>query len=182
MRASAMPMSLQRLLDRVGVEFLVADERDRADRRPLLHGDDQHVALRLEAHVAEEACRVQRLDRLRRLLVVDALADLDRQVAEDRAGLGALHALDADVLHDERIERPATRDGRQRDAHSAATSAGTARRRSVGSACAVQSRGRAGQNSRENVIEERQGHQHGEHGHADALADLEGAVRDAGCP
>ena len=97
---------LQRLLDRVGVEFLVADERERADRRPLLHDDDQHVALRLEAHVAEEAGRVQRLDRLRDLLVVDALADLDRQVAEDRAGLGALHAFDADVADDERLERP----------------------------------------------------------------------------
>ena len=60
-------------------------------------GDDQDVALRLDAHVAEEACRVQRLDGLRDLLVVDALADLDRQVREDGARLGALHALDADV-------------------------------------------------------------------------------------
>ena len=96
----------QRLLDRLGVEFLVADERQRADGRALLHGDDEHVALRLDAHVAEESGRVQRLDGLRHLLVVDALADLDRQVGEDRSGFGALHPFDADVAHGERIECP----------------------------------------------------------------------------
>ena len=39
-----------------------------------------------------------------KLGVVDALADLDRQVAEHGAGLGALGALDADVLDHERVE------------------------------------------------------------------------------
>ena len=105
----------QRLLDRLGVEFLVADERQRADGRALLHGDDEHVALRLDAHVAEESCRVQRLDGLRHLLVVDALADLDRQIGEDRSGFGALHAFHADVAHGERIEGP-RRHGPQRSA------------------------------------------------------------------
>ena len=105
MRASAMPMSFSAFLIGVGVEFLVADERQRTDRRALLNGDDQHFALRFEAHVAEEAGGVQRLDRLRELLVVDALTDLDRQVAEDRPRFGALHALDANVPHDERVGR-----------------------------------------------------------------------------
>src|SRR6266545_700526 len=96
---------LQRLLQRVGVELLVAGDIDAADRRALLHDDDEHVTLALEPHVAEEAGREQRLHRLRRLLVVDALADFHRQVAEHRARLGALHAFDADVAHDERLER-----------------------------------------------------------------------------
>ena len=39
------------------------------------------------------------------LLVGHRVADLDRQVAEDGAGLGALYALDADVLDDERLDR-----------------------------------------------------------------------------
>ena len=104
MRDSATPMSLQRLLQRVLVEFLGADDVDLADRRTLLHDDDQHVALDVEAHVAKKTGRVQRLDRRRGLLVVDAVADLDRQVAEHRAGVGALHALDADVLDRERLE------------------------------------------------------------------------------
>ena len=70
--------------------------------------------MRLEAHIAKEAGRVERLHRLRNFLVVDALANLDRQIAEDRAGLGALHAFDPNVANDEglgrvcneRIERP----------------------------------------------------------------------------
>ncbi len=130
MRASAMPISLQRLLDasrcripccrRTSSELIVGRSCD---------GDDQDVALRLEAHVAEEAGRVQRLDGLRDLLVVDALADLDRQVREDGAGLGALHALDADVADGERVERPRRRAAHAHSASDAARS--TARRRSV---------------------------------------------------
>ena len=38
--------------------------------------------------------------------VIDGVADLDRQIGKDRAGLGALDAFDADVLHDERRDRP----------------------------------------------------------------------------
>ena len=52
------------------------------------------------------------------LLVGHAVADLDRQVAEDRAGLGALHALDADVADDERIERLRASDSQRRSATS----------------------------------------------------------------
>ena len=108
MRASAMPISFSAFLIVSVSNSLLPTNVERADRRPLLHDDDQHVALRLEAHVAEEAGGVERLDRLRDLFVVDALADLDRQVAEDRARFGALHAFDADVAHGEGIERPAS--------------------------------------------------------------------------
>ncbi len=72
---------------------------------PLLHDHHQHVAVALQAHVAEEAGGEQRADRLRRPLVGHGVADLDRQVAEDGAGFGALDAFDPDVLDDERLER-----------------------------------------------------------------------------
>ena len=94
----------QRLLERVGVEFLVAGDVHLADRRPLLDHDDQHAVVDLEPHVAEETCSEQRLHRRRGFRVVDALANLDRQIGEDGTRFGALHALDADVLDDERLE------------------------------------------------------------------------------
>ena len=97
---------LQRLLQRFGVEFLVADDVDLADRRALLDDDDEDaVVLHLEPHVAKKTRREQRLHRLRRFLVVEALADLDGQVRKHRPRLGALHAFDADVLDDERLDR-----------------------------------------------------------------------------
>ncbi len=115
---------LQRLLQRFGVEFLVADDVDLADRRALLDDDDEDaVVFHLEPHVAKETGREQRLHRLRRLLVVETLADLDGQVREHRARLGALDALDADVLDDERLDRrrqrrrePERRDERDQNA------------------------------------------------------------------
>ena len=76
----------------------------------------QHVVLDLEAHVLEEAGGEQRAHRLLRLLLVHGLADLDRQVAEHRAGLGALQALDADVPDDEGLEATARRAAGGRDA------------------------------------------------------------------
>jgi hypothetical protein len=45
---------LQRLLDRVAVEFLVADESQGRDRRALLHDHDEDVTLRLDADVAKK--------------------------------------------------------------------------------------------------------------------------------
>ncbi len=105
--------------------------------------------------------------------IVDALADLDRQVAEYRARLGALRALDADVLDDERIER-ARGYRRKAPITSEAMRAGSARR-----AWRLRDRfawERRSEQSGE-VIEERQGHQRSEDGHADSLTHLEGAIR-----
>ena len=165
---------LQRLLQRVVVEFLVADEC----RSELIVGRSCTMTTStspcgLEAHVAEEAGRVQRLDRGGGLLVVDALADLDRQVAEDGAGLGALHAFDADVLDDERLERQRAR---ARTAPRTMPEAPSVSSRRDVRAPADGKRGV--QNKSGNVIEKRQRHQHGQHRHADALADLERAVGD----
>jgi hypothetical protein len=47
----------------------------------------------------------ERADRLRRALVRHRVADLDRQIAEDRACFGALYAFDADVSDDEWLKR-----------------------------------------------------------------------------
>src|SRR4030095_12427696 len=104
---------LQRLLESVGVEFLVARDVDLADRRALLDDDDQHPALYLEPHIAEEARCEQGLHRGGGLRIVDAIADLDRQIGEDGPRLGAVRALDANVLHDEWIECA----GRRRHEH-----------------------------------------------------------------
>jgi hypothetical protein len=58
--------------------------------------------LRGDAHVVEEARRVQRADGFGCLVVGEGIALLDRQVREHRARLDALQAFDADVLHHER--------------------------------------------------------------------------------
>jgi hypothetical protein len=106
---------LQALAQRVLVEFLGAGEVDLADGRPLLDDDHQDAVLLLHAHVAKEAGGVERLDRGRGLLVVDPVADLDGQVVEDGAGLGPLHALDADVPDRERVERHRRRRRQRRE-------------------------------------------------------------------
>jgi hypothetical protein len=95
---------LERLFQRVLVELLGADDVDLADRRPLLHDDHEHTIFRLETHVAKETGGVQRLDRRRRLFIVDAIANLDWKVAEHGSRIGALHAFDADILDGKRIE------------------------------------------------------------------------------
>ena len=95
---------LQRLAQRVLVEFLGADDVDLADRRPLLDDDDQHAALDLESHVAEKPGRVQRLYRGGSFFVIDPVADLDRQIVEHGPGIGTLHPFDANVPDGERLE------------------------------------------------------------------------------
>src|SRR5467141_3503647 len=95
----------QRLAQLLVLELLDAGEIDLRDGRPLLHVDHEDVVFHLEPHVREEAGGVQGAQRLLRLFLVHGFADLDWQVAEHRAGLGALQTLGADVLHDEGLER-----------------------------------------------------------------------------
>jgi hypothetical protein len=87
------------------------------DGRAFLDQHHQHAVLFFQAHVLEEAGRVQRLDGGDALVVVEGLADAHRQVAEHRAGFGTLDAFDADVLDDEGL------DCERRPAHSARTAA-----------------------------------------------------------
>ena len=100
------PDLLQRLDQHVLLELLGAREVDRGDRRTLLHQHHQHAVFFFQAHVLEEAGRVQGLDRGGALVVVEGFADADRQVTEYRACLGPLDAFDPDVLHDERRDGP----------------------------------------------------------------------------
>ena len=92
---------LQRLGQRLLVEFLQADEVDRGDDGAFVDDHDGRRALDLDAHVLEQAGGEQRAQRGRALLVVVGVADAERQRAEHGAGVGALQAFDADVLQHE---------------------------------------------------------------------------------
>ena len=105
MRPSARPFSRSTLRTTSGSNSFMPTKSICAIAGRSLHQHDQHVVLHLEAHVLEEAGGVQGAQRALRLLLVHGFADLDRQVAEHRARLGALQALDADVLDDEGPER-----------------------------------------------------------------------------
>ena len=95
------PDLVHRLQHGVLVELAQAGELDLRDRRPLLHDDDEHAVLGLDADVLEKTGGEQRADRLRRLVVGHRVADFDGQIAEDRARLRALYAFYADVFDDE---------------------------------------------------------------------------------
>ena len=53
------------------------------DRRPLLHRNDQRVAILAHLDVIEEALGIERANRFANPHVIDGIADVDRQVIED---------------------------------------------------------------------------------------------------
>ena len=79
---------------------------DGGDDRALVDDDDHDLVLDLDAHVLEQAGGEQRAQRGGALLVGVGVADAKRQRAEHRARVGALQALDADVLDHEGLHRP----------------------------------------------------------------------------
>ena len=91
----------QRLLQVFGLDVLVALDLDALERGTLEHRDHQRVAVAAQFHVAEEAGRVQRAHRLALALRDQMIADVDRQVVEDRAFGDALQSLELDVADDE---------------------------------------------------------------------------------
>ena len=97
---------LEGFLDRFLVERFQPGEIDRRNRRAFIHCDDQNVAFDFNPHVLEKPGGKQCLDRFSGFFLGEALAYLDRQIAEDGAGFGALDAFNPDVLDDERIKRP----------------------------------------------------------------------------
>lgn len=103
----------QALLERVLVELLDPVEGDVGDRCALVHHHHDDVAFGLDANVAEETRGEQRADRIGGLRLGEGLADADRQVVEHGARLGALDALDADVLDHEGIEGEGRRCGKK---------------------------------------------------------------------
>ena len=111
-RPSADAESFERLLQRVLVEFLRADEVDVGDDGALFDDHHQHVAVDFEAHVLEQAEGEQRADRGGALVVVVGVADAERQRREHGARLDALQAFDPDVAA--RTGRPAQAEPLQR--------------------------------------------------------------------
>ena len=99
--AAGEPDIAQRLLQVLGLDVLVALHLEAFDGRALQHRDDQHAAVATQLHVAEETGRVQRLHRLRDAPSIELVADVDRQVVEDRAFGDALQALDPNVADHE---------------------------------------------------------------------------------
>eukprot|EP01022_Parablepharisma_sp_SALTPOND_P013892 TRINITY_DN1866_c0_g2_i1.p1 TRINITY_DN1866_c0_g2~~TRINITY_DN1866_c0_g2_i1.p1 ORF type:complete len:1951 (-),score=559.27 TRINITY_DN1866_c0_g2_i1:2287-8139(-) len=96
---------LQGLAQLFLVELLDAGEVDAGDGRTLDHLHHQHVALGLDAHIAEETGGIQGLDGGGALFIVEGIAHAHRQVAEDRTCLGTLDAFDADILDHEGRDR-----------------------------------------------------------------------------
>ena len=72
---------------------------------PLEHDDHERVAVAAELEVLEERRLEQRPARFAQPPLVDGIADVDRQIVVDRALGDALRAFDAEVAHDERLER-----------------------------------------------------------------------------
>ena len=99
----------QALRERVLVEFLQAHEGHGSNDRTLV--DDEHgdLLLDLDAHVLEETRGEQRAQGAGPLVVGVGVTDAEGQGREDRAGVGALKALDPDVLDDERLDSPGRR-------------------------------------------------------------------------
>ena len=95
----------QALLQILGLDVLVALDLELGDRRPLDHHHQQGVAVAPQLHVAEEARGVQRAHGLADALLIEVIADVDRQVIEYRALGYALQSFDANVPDGERILR-----------------------------------------------------------------------------
>ena len=85
----------------LGLDVLVADQRDLRDRRTFGHGDDQDVALTVQTNVLEEAGLVQGTQRVRGPRTIQPISLLHRQIGEHGTGGDALQSVNADVADDE---------------------------------------------------------------------------------
>ncbi len=107
--AAREPDVAQRLLQVLGLDVLVALHLEAFDRRALQHRDDQHAAVATQLDVAKEAGAIQRFHRLGEAPPIELVADVDRQVVEDRAFGDALQAFDTNVADDEVVAGVARR-------------------------------------------------------------------------
>ena len=121
----AKPDAAQRLLQVLGLEVLAADELEALDGRSLAHHDDERGPVAPHFDVAEEAGREQGADGLLDVALVEAVADVDRQVVVDRALGNALQAFDADIA--DREVPGVLRDGDARDGKQHGSNAGPER-------------------------------------------------------
>jgi len=93
----------QAFLQVLGLDVLVAGDVQLGNRRPFRHVDDQHVAVPVQLHIAEELGLEQGADDGARPLRVEAVADPQRQGDQHRAGRNALQAVQADVAYREGV-------------------------------------------------------------------------------
>ena len=84
---------LQRLVQFVAADLVIALDLERGDRRTLPDHDDQRLAVLLQLDILEQAGAVQRPDRLTRAGIVQFVADRQREVGQDRADLETLQTL-----------------------------------------------------------------------------------------
>ena len=92
---------VQRFLQIVRLDVVVAAEREVFYGGPFQHGDDQRISVAPQLDVPEKAGRVQGADRFGDALLRHHVADVDGQIVVDRAFGDALGALHFEVAHDE---------------------------------------------------------------------------------
>lgn len=85
----------------IGLQNPVAGDVDLADRRPLEHGNEEHVAFAGHLHFLEILRLGDGSDDLRRHLITDFIADAHGQQAEHDSGGNALQAIDLNVFDHE---------------------------------------------------------------------------------
>jgi hypothetical protein len=91
------PDLAQRLGQILGLDVLVALDVHALERGALEHRDYEGRAFTAQLDVAEKPGRIQGADRLAHALRCQVIANVDRQVVEDRALRDSLQALDLDV-------------------------------------------------------------------------------------
>ena len=91
----------QRLLEVLGLDVLVAGDREALDRRAFEHGHHERAAVAADLDVTEKAGCIQRAQRFVDAAVVEPVADVHGQVVVDGAFRDALQAFDPDVADGE---------------------------------------------------------------------------------
>ncbi len=93
----------KRLLQIFRFQVAVALELDLGDDRKLFNLHHQHIALAGEAHLREQVGLVQRINRLRAVVHIEAVARRYRQIGENRTGGNALQTFNTDVRNLKRL-------------------------------------------------------------------------------
>src|SRR5690606_9649315 len=99
--ARTKPHGSKRLIERFGIEFAHAIERDRGNGGTFFDIDDQDVVVGIDADVAKEPCGIQPMNRIAGLLFGTLLTNLDRQVTEHGPRIYTLDSVYTNILHDE---------------------------------------------------------------------------------
>ena len=93
----------ERFLQIFRFQVAVALELDLGDDRKLFNLHHQHIALAGEAHLREQVGFIQRINRLRAVVHIEAVARRYRQIGENRTGGNALQTFNTDVRNLKRL-------------------------------------------------------------------------------